>query len=104
MGKGDKKTKRGKIIKGSYGVRRPKRKTSAAPIPVKVKKKIVEKVAEVVEEKAVVKKAPVKKVAAKKVEDKPIVEKETKVKAKAAPKKAAPKKAAPKKEEKPKEK
>ncbi|MBL6668591.1 MAG: 30S ribosomal protein THX [Flavobacteriaceae bacterium] len=27
MGKGDKKTKRGKIIKGSYGVRRPKAKT-----------------------------------------------------------------------------
>ncbi|MDA0200715.1 MAG: 30S ribosomal protein THX [Bacteroidetes bacterium] len=26
MGKGDKKTKRGKIIKGSNGVRRPKKK------------------------------------------------------------------------------
>jgi len=26
MGKGDKKTKRGKINKGSYGVRRPKEK------------------------------------------------------------------------------
>jgi ribosomal small subunit protein bTHX len=26
MGKGDKKTKRGKIIMGSFGVRRPKRK------------------------------------------------------------------------------
>jgi 30S ribosomal protein S31 len=26
MGKGDKKSKRGKIIQGSYGVRRPKRK------------------------------------------------------------------------------
>ncbi|TVR71226.1 MAG: 30S ribosomal protein THX [Marinilabiliales bacterium] len=27
MGKGDKKTRRGKIIKGSYGVRRPRKKT-----------------------------------------------------------------------------
>lgn len=26
MGKGDKKTKRGKIIKGTFGVRRPKTK------------------------------------------------------------------------------
>lgn len=26
MGKGDKKTKRGKIIKGSFGVRRPRKK------------------------------------------------------------------------------
>lgn len=29
MGKGDKKTKRGKIIMGSYGVRRPKRHKSS---------------------------------------------------------------------------
>lgn len=29
MGKGDKKTKRGKIIIGSYGVRRPKKKKAA---------------------------------------------------------------------------
>ena len=27
MGKGDKKTKRGKIIMGTYGVRRPRKKT-----------------------------------------------------------------------------
>ena len=26
MGKGDKKTKRGKIVKGSFGVRRPRKK------------------------------------------------------------------------------
>lgn len=26
MGKGDKKTRRGKIIRGSYGVRRPRKK------------------------------------------------------------------------------
>ena len=32
MGKGDRKTRRGKIIKGSYGVRRPRKisKTAAA--------------------------------------------------------------------------
>ena len=29
MGKGDKKTKRGKIVKGSYGVTRPRRKKVA---------------------------------------------------------------------------
>ena len=27
MGKGDKRTKRGKISRGTYGVRRPKKKT-----------------------------------------------------------------------------
>ena len=31
MGKGDKKTKRGKITMGSYGVRRPKKKTVVKP-------------------------------------------------------------------------
>ncbi len=36
MGKGDKKTKRGKIISGSYGVTRPRRRTSAREVPVKV--------------------------------------------------------------------
>lgn len=35
MGKGDKKTKRGKITSGSYGKTRQRRK-SAAKIPVKV--------------------------------------------------------------------
>ena len=29
MGKGDKKTKRGKIVKGSFGVRRPRKKKNA---------------------------------------------------------------------------
>lgn len=36
MGKGDKKTRRGKIIMGSYGVRRPRKKTK--PIVVAKKK------------------------------------------------------------------
>ncbi|WKV12319.1 30S ribosomal protein THX [Marivirga harenae] len=33
MGKGDKKTKKGKIFAGSFGVRRPKKTTSSAVIP-----------------------------------------------------------------------
>lgn len=38
MGKGDKKTKRGKIVLGSYGVRRSRKKKSAvAAIPSKSK-------------------------------------------------------------------
>lgn len=32
MGKGDKKTKRGKIANRSYGVRRPKKAKAAAPV------------------------------------------------------------------------
>ena len=36
MGKGDKKTKRGKITQGSYGKTRPKKTASAKSIPVKV--------------------------------------------------------------------
>ncbi|MDR2970738.1 MAG: 30S ribosomal protein THX [Bacteroidales bacterium] len=64
MGKGDKKTRRGKIVIGSYGVRRM-RKTSK-PIPekvIKVAEKV--KVAEVTEE---VKPAPEKKTKAPKKE------------------------------------
>jgi len=38
MGKGDKKSKRGKIIMGSFGVRRPRKvKTSAIPAVADVK-------------------------------------------------------------------
>lgn len=84
MGKGDKKTKRGKIIQGSYGVRRP-RKISVTPVIVETKKKKPEKVTEVIAEKPKVKKVSAKKVSAKKTEDKPLVEKEPK--AKVAPKK-----------------
>ncbi len=35
MGKGDKKTRRGKLFQGSFGVRRPKNKPVAAPVAVK---------------------------------------------------------------------
>ena len=38
MGKGDKKTKRGKIAMGSYGVRRP-RSTAKVNVPAKPKAK-----------------------------------------------------------------
>ncbi|MEJ6694573.1 MAG: 30S ribosomal protein THX [Chitinophagales bacterium] len=38
MGRGDKKTKRGKISKGSYGVSRPKRTAVVAAPPAKKKK------------------------------------------------------------------
>jgi 30S ribosomal protein S31 len=49
MGKGDKKSKRGKIIAGSYGKKRPKSSKSVSKIPVEVldkdgKKAPVEKV------------------------------------------------------------
>jgi ribosomal small subunit protein bTHX len=49
MGKGDKKTKRGKIILGSYGVRR-KRKASTAVFKKIVKPAKVIRTAEVAEE------------------------------------------------------
>ena len=39
MGKGDKKTKRGKIIMGSYGRLRPKKKQKAPPVATGKKKK-----------------------------------------------------------------
>ena len=39
MGKGDKKTRRGKISMGSYGVRRPKKKSSPVVISKKTKAK-----------------------------------------------------------------
>ena len=79
MGKGDKKSKKGKRIIGTWGVHRPRTdKDSIAPV-TKTKKKSAAK--------------PKAKVAAKKTEDKEEV-----VAAKAAPaKKATPKKAASKK-------
>ena len=45
MGKGDKKTKRGKMIIGSYGVSRPKKKKNVIPVaaPKPAKKKTARK-------------------------------------------------------------
>jgi 30S ribosomal protein S31 len=65
MGRGDKKSRKGKIFKGSYGVVRPRK--TAAEIIIPVKKKIAVK-KEVEEKTAVVKKktAAKKKVTAKK--------------------------------------
>jgi 30S ribosomal protein S31 len=97
MGKGDKKSKRGKIIMGSFGVSRARRKKTAviplvkkAPDKPKKAPKAVEEPVEVpvvaieqpkVEEKKTVKKAPAKKVAEGEIE-KPKV---SKTKKKAAP-------------------
>lgn len=38
MGKGDKKTRRGKITKGSYGITRPRKKTNPSKTDAKKKK------------------------------------------------------------------
>jgi len=58
MGKGDKKTKRGKIIIGSFGVRRPSKVKKQ--VIVKAEKKTKKAEAETIEVKAV-KKPAVKK-------------------------------------------
>ena len=65
MGKGDRKSRKGKIFRGSYGVVRPRKTTVKVIIPVK--KKIVAK-EEVKEKTAAVKKKTVakKKTTAKK--------------------------------------
>jgi|WetSurMetagenome_2_1015567.scaffolds.fasta_scaffold1162967_2 30S ribosomal protein S31 len=85
MGKGDKKTKRGKITIGSYGVRRPKKeKKYVAPEPVKeLKKKTVLKEEVVVENAIPMEEKPkkVKKALAPKekaTEEKPKAKKTTK--------------------------
>ena len=39
MGKGDKKTRRGKIVNGTYGVRRPRKKSSTVVVAKKPKAK-----------------------------------------------------------------
>ena len=87
MGKGYKKTKKGKSARGSYGVTRQRKKSkgTAAPKKAGAKKATAPKV-----EKT---EAAPKKVAAKKVAA-PAVEK-----TEAAPKKAAAKKVAKKKED-----
>lgn len=63
MGKGDKKTKKGKITSGSYGVTRMKKSANAVVVKPKPKAKKVE---EVVEEAAPKKVATKKTAAAKK--------------------------------------
>ena len=63
MGKGDRKTKKGKIRIGSYGKLRPRKKATNTFVPKKVEKA---KEQEGTKKKAVVKKTTKKKVAVKK--------------------------------------
>ena len=75
MGKGDRKSKKGKITLGSYGVRRKKKKTKAFVAPEKpAKKEVAEKKPaakkKTAAKKTAAKKAPAKKAAAKKSDDK----------------------------------
>jgi ribosomal small subunit protein bTHX len=96
MGKGDKKSRRGKIVIKSYGVRRPRRKTvHAAPVAA-VKE---EKPAKPIKEKAPAKpKAEAEDIKA----IVPVVDTAAEVAEKPAKKKSAPKaKSTPKKEENP---
>ena len=97
MGKGDKKTKRGKITNGSYGNKRPRKTGAGYVAPVKpaktaVKEDVVEEVkapdTPKTEKKPAAKKTTAKKPAAKKTTEK-----------KEPAKKAAPKKKEDKKEE-----
>ena len=62
MGKGDRKTKKGKIRMGSFGKLRPRKKAKGTFVAKKVEKKQMEEVAKVVVEKT----ATEKKVSAKK--------------------------------------
>lgn len=60
MGRGDRRTRKGKIFRGSYGNSRPQRvKDTAAPVAAASKKVKAEKTEKA--EKPAVKKAPAKK-------------------------------------------
>lgn len=62
MGRGDKKTKKGKISQGSYGVTRKRKKSTPVVASTKPKKAVAKKVEETAEiVKPVAKKAPVAK-------------------------------------------
>ena len=65
MGRGDRKTRKGKIFRGSYGVVRPRKTAVEIIIPVKkkiaVKKEIEEKTAVVKKKTSAKKKATAKK-------------------------------------------
>ncbi len=72
MGKGDKKTKRGKIVNGSYGILRRRKKLKVKfekPVVAETSKKIKDEVADEKpkEKTAVTKKAAVKKTTVKKI-------------------------------------
>lgn len=64
MGKGDKKSRKGKITIGSYGVRRPRKSKSTTAVAGKATKEAAPKKAakkEAAPKKAAAKKAPAKK-------------------------------------------
>ena len=65
MGRGDRKSRKGKIFKGSYGVVRPRKTTAEIIIPVKkkiaVKEEVKEKTAVVKKKTTAKKKATAKK-------------------------------------------
>ena len=105
MGKGDKKTKRGKLFSGSYGITRPRKKSKtnvAPPTPIKVVKSKKPVAAKVENEKVEApKKTAESKPKAKKTEKVTAAVKEPKKKTKVAAKKeeeSAPKKKADKKD------
>jgi len=66
MGKGDIKSRKGKIARGSYGNTRKKRKAPAVVIPVTKPEKAKKAAAEAVEEKPKAAKKPTTKAAATK--------------------------------------
>ena len=66
MGKGDKKSKKGKRVLGTWGVHRPKTNKTSIPVEKVKKKKAAKKAAPKKEEVVMEAKAPAKKTAAKK--------------------------------------
>ena len=66
MGRGDKKTKKGKISQGSYGITRKRKSSAAFVAPTAKKTEAKTEEAETKPKKAAAKKAPAKKAAAKK--------------------------------------
>lgn len=69
MGKGDKKSRKGKLFMGSYGVSRPRKKTKAY-IPVRKPAPVAKPVAEAITSEAV-ETTPKKAVRKKAASDKP---------------------------------
>ena len=88
MGKGDKKSKRGKIVIGSFGIRRPRKKSYSAAASEKIQVEVKPG-----KEKKAVKEVTVADEAAVRKESKPVREKkETREKAEKSEKVDRPKK------------
>ena len=97
MGKGDKKTKRGKIVNGSYGRLRKRKKEKTRYVKPAVAQAPKEEKAEVAEETSPVKKAPAKKSTTKKTTAKKTTKTAEKAEKKPAAKKTTAKKTTAKK-------